>query len=225
MNPPQGARSGLIAWFGVVWGLSAALALAAIRVMGDLTQGDPHPFPADAIAGLALLAPFGLALLALLRDDPAQRAASWLAAAAISALVAVSVFSGAGLLMLPAGLLLTLAAIRTLRGGGRTGLSLALAGLLAVLFAASLGALFLHQDGVCWQRIRAEDGRLTWQDAPYSQTGTVMAGNASGPGVAEERCASDTFAPDELAISMALAALGIGAWWLAPRALRREPSA
>lgn len=214
-----GAALGLI---GGLWGLIAALGLAALRLIGDLTQGDPRPFPGDALAGLALIAPFGVALAALWRGEPGQRAGAWLAAAAMSVLVAASIFSGAGLLMLPAGLLLALAAVRLLRGGARTGPSIALAALLAVGFGGALAALFLHEDGACWQRVRAEDGTLTWQDAPYSQSGTVLAGNANGPGVVEVRCASDTFAPDELAISAGLVALAAGVWWAAPRAAGRS---
>jgi hypothetical protein len=218
MNQARQYQGGVPALIGGAWGLVGALALAALRTVLSMLWGVPFPFnlPGDAVFGALYVMPFALTLAALWWGSPAQRAAAWAAGTILAVMVSFTAFSGVSLIFLPAAPLLLLATLRTIRGRAvrQSALAMGFALVLVLLNAGAFGALFLTQDGVCWQRVRAADGQESWQSAPYSNTGSI---SASGEGVQEIRCDSDTFSATELLVSSTLLTLTAAVWMSASR--------
>jgi hypothetical protein len=223
---------GRLAAIGGVWGLIAALGLAALRTVLGAINGDPLPWslPGDLVFGAIFLLPYALALAALRWGSPALRAATWAAGAILSVLPVLTTFSGIGFAFVPAAPILLVAAVRAAWGTSLKRLALA-AGLALLLIASNAGAfraLFLQADGMCWQLIREANGFERWEPTAYGDTGTI---NASGLGVIQSRCSSDVFSASEMALSAWLLAVAAAAWALArptmhppaPTSLSPEP--
>src|SRR5689334_6457753 len=148
----------LLALIGGLWGVIGAVILATIRVVLGASNGAPLPgsLPADIVFGLVYLLPFGLALAALRGATPTQRAIAWLSAGALAIVLSFTAFSGVSLIFLPAAPVLLLAGMRALPGGDARRIAL-VAGVAIVLAALEIGAfraLFLQEDGACWQQVR-----------------------------------------------------------------------
>ena len=201
---------------GALWGLVFVLLLTTIRLVADDKPEQDQP-----LGNLALVvvysAPFVLALLALLLRRPVQRAALLLAAGVLVFFLGFTAFSGISLVLLPAALLLQLAAWRAyMAAKGQTTwpiLPLAL-GVVAVGIAAFV-VLFANDDPRCWALVRLPGGEEVWEARPVSST---LSTNGR---VREMTCISDIISSAEGAASLAI--------WLAGAVgllalLRRWPS-
>lgn len=211
MNKGQGQSLALIGGLG---GLGCGLLLMSLRI---ILSSEPlrSMLLGDLIFGAVYVLPFALALIALRWGNPTQRIASWMAAGVLAVLGSVTAFSGITLIFLPAAPLLLIAAVRAIPGNRvrHIAFGVGLAVLMIFLNASAFRVLFLQQDGVCWQKVRSEDGREVWESIPYSQSGTTTASpSGSEPGIIGTLCSSDSFSPIELMLSVGLLALTAGSW-------------
>lgn len=153
------------------------------------------------------------ALLALLAR---RRPVLLVPAGALSAVLSVFSLSGVTLLLLvPAGLFIAGAARARLSwpGPARTAvvLALPLGGL------AAIGALFVHQDPVCWDVVREPGGGEAYRTRPDRECGGASgsaSGTVSGP-VLGGGSTSDTVVAGEAAVSALFVAVTLAVGWAA----------
>ncbi len=216
-----------LAWTGGALGMAAGLAFGALRAANSPPPVLRGEWFGDIAFALVYAAPFALALIALRGWTAALRAAVDLAAAALGVAALFSTFSGAGVIFLPAALLLLAAgAAALLAARSYRWLPLIVAPLLiAAGVGAGLVLLAGHADGRCWQLVRDTAGDETWQSAPYQNGGTVSASAGdSGPGVVSVTCTSDVISPLEAATSTGILAFTGGGLALLARPLDNPPT-
>ena len=227
---PHRAVSGQrLAWMGSVLGLLAGLAFGALRlgwlhIQQDVLVTPTPPFNGELWGGLAFalayIFPFALSLFAPRWRNPALHAAVWLATAVLALLASFTTFSIVSLVVFPLpALFLLLAALFAYRTAGwrqTIPIVAVVAGLIVIGLCAWL-VLFSHEDGRCWDQVRAADGTTFWQELPYSTSGYLSANPATGESVSR-LCTSDIITPVEGALSVGLWVLALlGLRWLVPR--------
>jgi len=223
-------RGSLLATIGGVLGLAAGLFLGGLRAIGGppsgwLDQpGEPYTglppglleqAPGNAAFALILIFPYIVALIAARRVSRFR--APLLLAAAVLSFVSMGIsLAGAGIVFLPAVVLLVVAASASVKAAGwhgrRTMLPLVLSVVAAVVAGLSSTSLFVHQDPRCWEWVKY-DGRTEWRSIPVPegsfQGQSGASGSAAGvlpPGATSSgsECTSDIITGWE-----ALASLGI----------------
>lgn len=190
---------------GSVLGLAGGLFLGGLRVVNSEGPQVRAEWLGDLVFSLVYLTPFLLSLWALRRPAP-WRAAIWGAAAVLGWLGLFTTFSGASLVLLPAALLLTMAALAAFSrtAPSRWPVALLVAAALVALVAGGWQGLMGGADaGSCWELVRAPDGETAWQSLPYSQRGTVTA-EAGGEeaGTIEILCTSDVITTAEAGMGL-----------------------
>jgi hypothetical protein len=202
--------------------LAGGLFLGGLRVANSEAPQLRAEWAGNVAFTLIYLAPFVLSLLVFRRRRPLWRAAVWAAAGALAAGGIYTAFSGVTLVLLPAALLLTPAAVATLMRAPAQRWPAAIlisAALVALVSGAFLLLITGPGDGRCWELVRGPQGETAWQVAPYTQGGTVTAGaGGDEPGVVRVQCTSDVITTAEAGASLLLLAVaGLLVTWLPPR--------
>ena len=195
---PSGRRYAL---FGVILGCAAALCLNLLRYRLSSEPEQVVDLARIAFA-LTLFAPFLLALVALFFDSARARCGIWLGAGILGVLGSGIAFSGVSLVMLPAGILLILASLRTCVTLPIPLGPVLVAAVMAVTGVASFLMLYTSEDPVCWIGT-FRDGRVVWEARPGDPSRTmVMSGSGSSV------CTSDITARAEARASILVWAIG-----------------
>jgi len=203
-------------------GLAGAFLGLALAVSVGLGLILYEPKPGEGRWELAMvgifLAPYGVALAAAFVESEALRG-GFLLASGLASLAWTLLLMTLGLAVLPATLLLLIAAGRTLaraRLPWGTVLALAAAGLASgVLLAAAFFALYTQSDGRSWETVRLPDGSVeTRQTAadPSPDAGIPIAGGGI----------SDVVTGREAAQGLAFTAGGLLFLFLSTAALDRQ---
>ena len=177
------------------------------------------------------LAPYTVALIATFVESNAVRG-GFLLAAGLASLAWTLLLFTLGLAVLPATLLLLIAAFRTLAKAGQpfgTTLALAAAGLgSATLLAAAFFALYTQEDDRCWETIRFPDGSEQTRSTDRFGGGVVgpfgapvETSRGTGTPVAGG-CTSDVVTAREAAQGLAFTIGGLLFLFLSTAVLRRQ---
>lgn len=232
-------RGSLLAIIGGLLGLAAGLFLGGLRTIGGppagwldqpgapysgLPPGLLEQAPGNAAFAIVLVFPYVVALIAA-RREPRVRATLLLAAALLSFVSMGISLAGAGIVFLPAAVLLIVAAVGSFKAAGWHGRRTALPALIslvaAVVVGLSFASLFMYDDPRCWEWV-AYDGRTEWRSVPVPEGSFQGQGQASGtnigplpPGAKSSgsECSSDIITPVEALASLGI--LGAGAGLLA----------
>ena len=133
---------------GAILGLIPALGLSVLRTVDD--HNGWELLPGNAVFGLIYMSPYLVAIYASRLQSVSSQAPLLLVAAPLSLLVSFSALSGVSIVLLPATLLLTIAAVRTLMASDRTFIRKVVSSLGAIvadaLVVSSFLALFLRED-------------------------------------------------------------------------------
>ena len=140
--------SGGLTVAGAIVGLIPALGLSILRTVNE--PGGWELLPGNTVFGLIYISPYLVAIYASSLQSVSSQAPLLLAAATLSYMASFSALSGVSIVLLPATVLLTIAAIRTTRGSDissmRKAASLLGAIVAAALIVSSFLALFLRED-------------------------------------------------------------------------------
>jgi hypothetical protein len=133
---------------GGIAGLVPALGLSILRAVDE--PGGWELLPGDAVFGLIYMSPYLAAIYASRLQSVSSQAPLLLAAATLSFLVSLSALSGVSVILLPATVLLTIAAIRTSKASNSSSIRKVASSLGAVvadvLIVSAFLALFLRED-------------------------------------------------------------------------------
>ena len=178
-------RGTQLAVAGAVAGLVPAVGLGLLRFLNT-----EEPEATDLIAGsaafvLIYLSPYTLALVAARVRNPTARGGFLLAIGLLSLVASLSLFlSLVSLVLLPATILIWIAAVRSLTGSDRSladALPAAVAGLLisALIGLAFFTLLLIEEpEARCWVLTRGADGQYHWESRPNvgKRPGSLNAG-------------------------------------------------
>lgn len=205
------ARS--LALAGGLWGAASAIFLGGLRFARGGEPRTAEQLPGDVAFLMVYLAPFALSLIALRLNSPAPQGAIWGAGGILGFLASFTAFSGVTLLLLPAALLLLLAAVYSYRQTGARPF-LAVFGPAIGLISAGIVAflvLYSQPDPRCWVLVSA-GGREHWEERPYSNSMTL------GPEELQGVCTSDIITPIEAILSLGVWGISaLGLFLLLPR--------
>lgn len=204
-----------LALTGGLLGLAGIAALVALLVV----QSEPDDGNWRLVVPVVLATPYCVAMGSAFAEQPRVRGTLLLAAALMSLVFTGALVSGAGIVTVPATVVLFIAAIRALvqagwpAGWGTVRLVGAMAG--SALVVGSLWALSSHEDPRCWQTVRYEDGSRVAQPSPCVDG---IAAGSVGAQVSTERDAgtvvglagtSDVVTAREAGQTLALLSLGV----------------
>lgn len=231
-NP--GSRQALI---GGLLGLAVGLFLSGFRAFAGPPPQRIEEAPGNAVFALILVSPYIIALVS--RRLAANVRAPLLLAASLLSFASVGIsLAGAGVLFLPATVMLAIATARSFGAGGghglRRALPIALALVAAVVVGLAFASLFIHKDPRCWAWVKY-DGRTEWSSAPVPPGSFQGSGSSSSgqvgplpPGAtsAGSECTSDIITPVEACKGLGILATGAtllatGSW--AGRPLNAPP--
>ena len=192
--PEREPRARRLALGGALWGVAASMVLGGFLFAGEEPRTG-ETLTGDAAQLFLYLAPFILSLLALRLEEPACRAGLWGGCGLLALIASFTSFSGVTLLLLPAGVLLLVAAGRLRASVLSTSRAIAI-GLAVATVLTGIGAalaLFVREDPRCWTRT----GTGAWNPAPVrGDFDLVLEGEAT-----EGVCKSDVATAGEAGLS------------------------
>lgn len=225
-----GQRATLIA---VLLGLIPAMALGGLSFINQEPPEVREQLLGNLAFALAVASPYLLALAVSRSPNPAARGGLLLSLSILSLAAIVLLPSPVMLLLLPAGIAMVVASVRTISGARRRARWVPLFFVSGLLAAAAIGfsfhALFLMQEGEprCWL-LRDVAGREEWQSQPVpsvSESGAMRMGPL-GQDVQRSFCTSDIITKREAAFGLGGVAAGslvlAAALWVSLMG-RREP--
>ena len=197
---------------GALIGLVPLTGLIILRTAEDVLRLRWVLFPGDVVFSIIFASPYLLAVYAWTLRTNQARAPLLLSAAVLSFTASFSALSGVTLLLLPATIVLGIAAFQTIRASGlgltRKGLLFLLAIASSLIIVVAFLSLYRSDDARCWRFLEYADGHTVWSNAP------VPPGGAGGPHTLPPlpegavgsgfNCTSDIITPSE-----ALAGLGL----------------
>ncbi len=164
---------------GALMGLAPAIGLVILRSTEDVFRLRWELFPGDVVFAIIFASPYIVAVCAWKLNTDRARAPLLLSAAVLSLTVSFSALSGVTLLLLPATIVLGIAAFQTFKAPGlgltRKGLLVLLAIASSLTIVAAFLALYTGDDARCWRFLEYADGRTVWSSI------SVPAGGADGP--------------------------------------------
>lgn len=211
MAVTPGPTAPRIALVAIVLSFSLAGAVGILRTVNAEPVERAAEVAGNVAFAIVFAAPALLALLGL-RDRPSLLVA---AGALDLGLAFVTLISFIGLVFVPPGVMLFVAAGR-MRGTG-AGLWRSIA---AVIVAVMLGtvaffALFAREDPVCWARNPATGESVRLNADRFVHGGSIsMDSRDLPPGATEAGCSSDSISPAEAIAGTALVATMLGAVWV-----------
>ena len=197
---------------GALMGFAPSIGLIILRSTEDVLRLRWELFPGDVVFAIIFASPYILAVYAWTLSTNRARAPLLLSAAVLSFIFSFSALSGVTLLLLPAAMVLGIAAFLTFRASGfgliRKGLLFLPAIASGLIIVTAFLALYRSDDARCWRFWEYADGGAVWSGVPVPAGGadgphtlTPLPEGAVGGGV---NCTSDIITPFE-----ALAGLGI----------------
>ena len=215
-------RGRRLALIGAVVGLVPAAGLGSLRFLNADGPEATTQIAGNAAFALMYLSPYTLAVVGSRVSSPATRGGFLAAVGLLSLVASFSLFlSLVSLVLLPATVLIWIAAIRSLTksGSSLTGaIPAAVAGLLiSALIGFSFFTLLLIQEpeAGCWVLTLGDDGQYHWESRPNvgKRPGSLSAGLLTMEKDKRAFCTSDVITNSEAAMTIGLLAVAFLCAW------------
>ena len=218
---PNDRRGTRLALIGAIAGLVPAAGLGSLPFLNADGPEATIQIAGNVAFALLYLSPYALALMASRTRDPATRGGFLISVGLLSLVASFSLFlSLVSLVLLPATVIIWIAAIRSLMKSDRSladAIPATLVGLLiSVLIGFGFFTLLLVQEpeAGCWVFTLGDDGQYHWESRP--NVGKSPGALSSGPMTGYDRrgyCMSDVITNTEAAMTLGILAVAfLGAW-------------
>ena len=215
-NEGRGAQ---LAAVGAVVGLVPAAVLGSLRFLNAEAPEATAQIAGNIVFALIYLSPYALALAASMVRNPASRGGLLLAIGLLSLIASFSTFSLVSVVLLPATIIIWIAAVRSLRASSRSlttaipsfATGLLISGLLGFSFFTLL--MIQEPEPRCWELVEGTAGQSQWESRPFvGEEGESFRVVMGGSGL-RSLCVSDVITNTEATMTLGIIAMAfLGAW-------------